>query len=971
MTCNSLDEGPGIGPDGAVALEHRAATGNAGARTEAALAEVLAEVLHTERVPVDGHFFADLGADSLVMAHFCARLRKRDDLPTASMKDIYQHSNIRDLAAALKGTDLAPARADAPSGTAVQAPAEQSSDMEASLAKVLAEVLHTERVPVDGHFFAELGADSLVMAHFCARLRKRDDLPTASMKDVYRHSTIRDLAAALVQTDTSPAPVTAGSAEPVQDVEPIDTPVGRPSGRWQYVLCGAAQLLTFGGMSCLGGLAFVRGYAWIVAGSGTVDVYQRAVLFGAAVFLVMCAFPIAAKWLLIGRFTPRGIPVWSFGYLRFWWVKTLIRSSPVRLFIGSPLYVLYLRALGAHIGKGVTILTRNVPVCTDLISLGDGTVVRKDVFFSGYRAYDGWIESGPVTLGAGVTIGEQSVVDIHVSMGDGAQLGHASSLHPGQTVPAGQAWHGTPAQPTDTDFRTVGPGARGTPRRALYGSWQLVGVLLLYLPLTVAGLSIVVSAVPQLNAVATIGVAAFGSPTFYLEALIASLIAFFGGLLIGLLAIRTVPRLLNLMLEPGRTYPLYGFHYSVQRVITRMTNIRFFTTLFGDSSAIVHYLRSLGYDLCRVEQTGSNFGSLVKHDIPYLTQVGSGTMIADGLSVINTEYSATSFRVSRTTIGPRNFLGNNIVYPPRGRTGDNCLLATKAMVPVDGPVREGVGLLGSPSFEIPRTVMRDRQFDDLATGDELRRRLAAKNKHNALTASLFLLVRWVHFFGLSVITMAAVDLYPTVGAGVFALAGLLTLAFTVCYFALVERIVTAIHPLKPLYCSIYDLSFWRHERYWKLSSHRFEQILNGTPFKTMVWRLLGVRIGGRVFDDGCALPERTLVTIGHGSTLNAATVIQCHSQEDGAFKSDRITLGANVTVGVGALVHYGTTVGDNAELTADAFLMKGEEVPPREQWGGNPSRDTGVVSARRSDRQLTDGGSGAGESVRVPSPGMR
>ncbi len=34
-----------------------------------------------EQVPVDAHFFDDLGADSMLMARFCARLRKRDDLP--------------------------------------------------------------------------------------------------------------------------------------------------------------------------------------------------------------------------------------------------------------------------------------------------------------------------------------------------------------------------------------------------------------------------------------------------------------------------------------------------------------------------------------------------------------------------------------------------------------------------------------------------------------------------------------------------------------------------------------------------------------------------------------------------------------------------------------------------------------------------------------------------------------------------
>ena len=54
--------------------------------------------MHAERVPVDSHFFDDLGADSLVMAKFCARVRKREDLPSVSMKDIYGHPTIRSLA---------------------------------------------------------------------------------------------------------------------------------------------------------------------------------------------------------------------------------------------------------------------------------------------------------------------------------------------------------------------------------------------------------------------------------------------------------------------------------------------------------------------------------------------------------------------------------------------------------------------------------------------------------------------------------------------------------------------------------------------------------------------------------------------------------------------------------------------------------------------------------------------------------
>ena len=99
-----------------------------------------------------------------------------------------------------------------------------------------------------------------------------------------------------------------------------------------------------------------------------------------------------------------------------------------------------------------------------------------------------------------------------------------------------------------------------------------------------------------------------------------------------------------------------------------------------------------------------------------------------------------------------------------------------------------------------------------------------------------------------------------------------------------------------------------------------------------------MRIGRRVFDDGCCLTERTFTTIGDDCTLNAGSIIQCHSQEDGGFKSDRTVIGAGCTLGVGALVHYGVTMGDGAVLATDSFLMKGEEVPPHALWGGNPAK---------------------------------
>jgi non-ribosomal peptide synthetase-like protein len=802
--------------------------------------------------------------------------------------------------------------------------------VEAVFAELLAEVLRVDRVSVDSHFFDDLGADSLVMAHFCARVRKRGNLPAVSMRDVYAYPTIRTLTAALA--DVAPRP----AKPPLSAVVEAPTPTSAP----EYILCGALQTLFFLAYSYFVVLAIVTGYAWVEAGANAGAIYLRLVLASGAAFFLVSAVPIAAKWMLVGRWKPQQIRLWSLAYIRFWIVKTLIRTSPAaRLFFGTPLYGLYLRALGAKIGRGVVILSRRVPVCTDLLTIGAGTVLRRETVFNCYRAHAGRIETGPVRLGRDVFVGERSVLDIHTSMGDGAQLGHASALYSGQAVPEGERWHGSPAQRTDVNYVRVPPARCGTLRRAGYSAAVLLGVLLLYLPLVEGGASLAIRAASSLARMLDPlgGAGAFG--TLIIEAGILSLVLFFGLALLGLLLMVGLPRVLNVFLEPDTVYPLYGFHDGVHRAIARLGNMKFFTFLFGDSSYIVRYLQWLGYRLAPVVQTGSNFGIEVMHANPSLSTVGSGTMVADGLILMNDEVSNTSFRVSRVAIGAHNFLGNDVTYPAGGRTGDNVLLGTKVMVPLDGKIREGVGLLGAPCFEIPRTVERDTQFDHLRTGEALRRGLAAKNRYNLRTMGIFLVTRWMAVFLNALLYLAALDLYDVLPHVVGAVFFALSVVVAAVYFTVVERCLTALHPIRPTICSIYHRSFWSVERLWKLHPIHYLHAFDGTPFKNVLWRLMGVRMGRRVFDDGTHIPEPTLTAIGDEAVLNYRSKIQCHSQEDGTFKSDRTTIGAGCTIGVDALVHYGVTMGDGAVLATDSFLMKGEDVPAGARWGGNPARE--------------------------------
>jgi non-ribosomal peptide synthetase-like protein len=812
----------------------------------------------------------------------------------------------------------------------------ETAGVEGIFAEVLADVLCVDRVSVDSHFFDELDADSLVMAHFCARVRKRGGLPSVSMRDVYRHPTIRSLAAAVAEV--APAP-----AKPAAPAGALGLPT--PTSAREYVVCGALQALFYLGYSYLGVLAAVEGFQWMVAGSEGVEGYLRLVLFSSVAFLVVCAVPIAAKWLLIGRWKPQSIRIWSLAYVRFWMVKSLIRSNPaIHLFVGSPLYGLYLKALGANVGPGVVILSRRIPVCTDLLTIGAGTVLRNESLFLCYRAQAGRIEIGPVSLGRDVYVGERSVLDIDTSMGDGAQLAHSSALLSGQSVPAGERWHGSPALRTEVDYVRVPPARCGKLRRASYSALTLLAILFLYMPLLEGGLDLlfvaVSSRIEALNPSLTASGGALTIGGLFIEALVFSIVLFFGAVLLGLLAVGIVSRVLSLFIKPDTVYPLYGFRYGVHRVIARLGRLAFFPILFGDSSYIVRYLSWIGYRLSPVVQTGSNFGSEVTTSSPLLTSVGSGTMIADGLHVVNHEVSSTSFRVSRVAIGSRTFIGNDIAYPAGAALGDNCLLAIKVMVPLDGKVREGVGLLGSPPFEIPRSVERDSRFDHLRTGEALRRGLAAKNRFNRRTIGIFLFTRWLGVFLVTVIDLTALELFYGVFAHtIMALLFTLSAVAAAVYYALVERFFETISPPPPAICSIYDPGFWWVERLWKLHPIHFLHIFDGTPFKNVIWRLIGVRIGRMVFDDGVYISEPTLTAIGNESVLNQRTYIQCESQEDGTYKSGPSTLGARCTVGVGAFVLYGVTMGDGSVLAADSFLMKGESVPPRARWGGNPARE--------------------------------
>ncbi|OLP62451.1 peptide synthetase [Xaviernesmea oryzae] len=792
-----------------------------------------------------------------------------------------------------------------------------STDDERFMAEALRDVLKMD-VYVEDHFFDDLGANSLLMARFCARLRTRKGWATTSMRDIYLHPTIAGLALHL----RGPEDAVAAAEEPC---------LTHRASNLAYWSCGAGQLAFYGVYAYAALWLINNGLNWVYdALDNPLQLYLRCAGLSAAVFFGMSGFAVAMKWLLIGRWQAGSFPIWGLRYYRFWLVKTLIRSAPVVLFRGSPLYSLYLRLLGARLGRSVAIECRAVPVCTDMITVGDHSILRKESLILGYHARAGMIHVGPITIGRDAFVGVGSVVDIDTSMGDRAQLGHASSLQRGQSIPTDAHWHGSPAVPTTANYTNVPDVTLSKARRVLYESLQLVVLFALVAPLPLLFHTYWQNVSDDYEE--TIGLVAIGTTVTLLVLILGALAAALG-----------LPRLFRMVLKPGRTYRLYGLHYWLQTIVEACTNIRMLNVLFGDSSAVVHYIRALGWNLNTVVQTGSNFGSNQQQDNPLLCEIGSGTMVSDGLYMINIDKTASTFRLEHTKVGERNYFGNNIFYPPGGRTGDNVLLGTKVMVPIDGPMRENVGLLGSPPFEIPRMVKRDKELIQGVSDEDRRAQLPHKNVHNLLTVVMFLAVQWLALFTAIAILDRALNYYTEWGATALFVEFLLTAALTIPLFILVERASLGFRPLKPLTTTIYHIDFWRHERHWKLADSPIVQLFGGTPFRPMILRALGVKVGRRVFDDGANLTERSLVEIGDDATLNEGCVIQAHSLEEGAFKSDYIRIGKGCTLSPAAFVHYGVVMGEGSIAETDSFVMKGEILEPNSVWGGNPAKLNGFV----------------------------
>ncbi|KAJ7206571.1 acetyl-CoA synthetase-like protein [Mycena pura] len=138
---------------------------------------------------------------------------------------------------------------------------------------------------------------------------------------------------------------------------------------------------------------------------------------------------ILFKWLVIGKYKPGKYRMWSNYYLRYWIVDQSLRIAGRGIFTLHPsLEILYLRLLGAHIGKNVRIYNGAKLGEFDLLTLRDGCLVDAALVRGFCVEREGWFALDRIV------VGENAVVNTYTQIAPGAVIAdntvygpHASS----------------------------------------------------------------------------------------------------------------------------------------------------------------------------------------------------------------------------------------------------------------------------------------------------------------------------------------------------------------------------------------------------------------------------------------------------------------------------------------------------------------------------------------------------------------
>lgn len=198
------------------------------------------------------------------------------------------------------------------------------------------------------------------------------------------------------------------------------------------------------------GMGVLLALAWLAEmfGPGWALVLSGLVMIAAG--LLAALLTTAVKWLVVGPIRVGEHPLWSSFVWRTEVADTFTEMVAGPWFAnpntGTPALALWLRSLGARIGRGVWCETYWLPE-PDLVTLGDGATVNRGCVVQTHLFHDRIMSMDAVRIERGGTLGPHSIVLPGATIGAHATIGPSSLVMRGESVPTGSRWSGNPIGP--------------------------------------------------------------------------------------------------------------------------------------------------------------------------------------------------------------------------------------------------------------------------------------------------------------------------------------------------------------------------------------------------------------------------------------------------------------------------------------------------------------------------------------------
>jgi non-ribosomal peptide synthetase-like protein len=793
-------------------------------------------------------------------------------------------------------------------------------DLEEVIARAWAELFQQDRISVEDDFFDDLGGHSLLAALVVSALRRDPRTAHLGLGDLYAYPTVRKLAGHVAEEIRR-----AESKEKAGETKEPRIPAGREFGR-----CGLAQALAIYALLFIAAIELLLPMRLWHEPAGVVDfVWMTARIVMSSLGLILAVslvLPLAVKWLVLGRCQAGTYPLWGSYFFRWWLVRKALGIAPLRFMAGSPLLPIYFRLFGARIGRDCHLGTQFLGE-PDMLEIGAGASIGAGTQIYGHTVSGGQLHIGPVRIGEGCYLGNNSLVLPGAVMENHARLGDQSLLASGETIPAGEHWNGSPARPEAAPDAAVEEMAANEP--ALPGPLRR-GLTVLAYGLGIFGL-LVVPAFAVLPGVMLMVAAerAFAGWWFLAVTPAAAVLC----VVCFCAAVVAIKRLVVPRVRTGLHSAHGGFYFRkwfTDNLVEMSLGMvqALYATLY-----LAPWLRLLGAKIGRLAEI-----STAAHITPDLLRIEDESFIADAACIGPARVFKNVLSIAPTTIGRRSFLGNSGFMPGNSTLPDGCLIGVLSVPPVK-PAEPGTSWLGSPALCLPRR-QQSEHFGDTLTF--------------APTKRLYLQRLFVEFFRVIIPTTLQFAVagalvcfsISLLNAGAFFFAAAL---FPLAYLAaagLATGVVLAIKKAligtyRPLVRPLWSHFVWRTElvtgAYENVAVPMLLSLFAGTPFLAPILRAFGARIGRRVFMETTYLTEFDLVSVGDEAQIGPFASLQTHLFEDRVMKMSHVRVGPGCSIGPRAVVLYDSVMEEGASLEGLSLLMKGETLPRDTHWRGSPA----------------------------------